>query len=833
MRTLNKLPIELGTIIKVDNVDASSSSDFTSQSDLAAEWKSTTEIKKETKSYSRLPREFDPNLGLLPYLPPLEAPYQTKMNQAWNIAPYFLDILPQSSCCDLNDCILLLGGLNPFKPDDFVLSSSIFEFHMSSQTWRYYGSMMEPRCCHASCFDGSYLYVTGGYSALKRKDGEMVAIPSTDRLDIRTTLWRRCADMKTARASHAMVAVGKYLYVFGGRNSFGSITASVEMYDTEEDFWVEITRLPRPTMGLSATCVNNDIWILGGITEDKGKIVISDVYSFIPSNKSWQVQTPLPGPHAFASCVSSGNAIWVVAGSHSSETELVSCSCIWHLKLRSRQVKWKMAASLSTPLHSSCTVLCGKDLYVFGGIQSKEKKVMDTVEIFNIESGILRRGVNLPAAITGSSAIFLDQTISGTKVKKRVKSLICRNELAPKLDKLIQTHILPFIGPTTSEEHQEKFHSKLENISETRAKSSENVLHSTLQKEHTMDQKHTDYEEQSSDSYSDVHESDVSKSSEEESPKFQAQDMYSSEQPGQLTAKVHLYVNKDSSLSCENKDESANHYLRRTAMRRSSSTDKSSDDYSDMRSELYRRNFQVKQMSTKNHECSQNITDFHRNLYVTTLEVPMDGKETCRKYHLNDLQPMKTEMVLENRKWKPIEICFSDSSSDTSWRASQPWQIKQVWEHCPGEFLVMEGERNGFERFCNKVINVFDGPVTWFRETVVLPNQKQYPYYHRVYPRVPTIDECYEKDAPCMYEANEQFKRDMKVDAAIVDILRKRKLECVRYEGHERHEKCKQIFDEYAEAELNYFIKYLLCVRDNIMVIDMQLCQENVSRKKS
>ncbi|GFQ83863.1 NADH dehydrogenase 1 beta subcomplex subunit 10, partial [Trichonephila clavata] len=117
-------------------------------------------------------------------------------------------------------------------------------------------------------------------------------------------------------------------------------------------------------------------------------------------------------------------------------------------------------------------------------------------------------------------------------------------------------------------------------------------------------------------------------------------------------------------------------------------------------------------------------------------------------------------------------------------------------------------ERNAFDRFMNKMINLIDGPATWFRETVVVPNQKQYPYYHRVYQRAPTVDECYENDAVCMYEANEQFKRDMSVDGAIVDILRKRKVECVRYEGYESQERCRKIFQDYAEAELNYFIKY-------------------------
>lgn len=43
------------------------------------------------------------------------------MNQPWNIAPYFLETLTQSPCCELSDCILLFGGLDPTNPDDLVL----------------------------------------------------------------------------------------------------------------------------------------------------------------------------------------------------------------------------------------------------------------------------------------------------------------------------------------------------------------------------------------------------------------------------------------------------------------------------------------------------------------------------------------------------------------------------------------------------------------------------------------------------------------------------------------------------------------------------------------
>ena len=35
----------------------------------------------------------------------------------------------------------------------------------------------------------------------------------------------------------------------------------------------------------------------------------------------------------------------------------------------------------------------------------------------------------------------------------------------------------------------------------------------------------------------------------------------------------------------------------------------------------------------------------------------------------------------------------------------------------------------------------------------------EYPYYHRVYKRVPTVDECKADDNLCIWESNQQYKR--------------------------------------------------------------------------
>ena len=139
-----------------------------------------------------------------------------------------------------------------------------------------------------------------------------------------------------------------------------------------------------------------------------------------------------------------------------------------------------------------------------------------------------------------------------------------------------------------------------------------------------------------------------------------------------------------------------------------------------------------------------------------------------------------------------------------------------------------------------KAHTFLDGPVTWFRgkssnpvsqnflpgvywiemktglwssyellisEKIVTPNQKQYPWYHQKFPRVKTIDECYTDEYDCIYEANEQFKRDRKVDTHILNILRYRIDDCVREEYPDHLPRCAQLKEDYEQAAANWFAK--------------------------
>lgn len=90
-------------------------------------------------------------------------------------------------------------------------------------------------------------------------------------------------------------------------------------------------------------------------------------------------------------------------------------------------------------------------------------------------------------------------------------------------------------------------------------------------------------------------------------------------------------------------------------------------------------------------------------------------------------------------------------------------------------------------------------------ETIVVPNQQHYPWYHEKLRRVPTIDQCYTDDVVCREEATLQFKRDKKVDSEILVILRSRFDDCVAYENPDQLKKCTPLWEYYKRAEENWF----------------------------
>lgn len=102
-----------------------------------------------------------------------------------------------------------------------------------------------------------------------------------------------------------------------------------------------------------------------------------------------------------------------------------------------------------------------------------------------------------------------------------------------------------------------------------------------------------------------------------------------------------------------------------------------------------------------------------------------------------------------------------------------------------------------------------DLPVTSFHDWIEKQRSKnKYYYYHRILRRVPDLTECQVKDYVCQFEAEMQWKKDIRVEGEIVKILQERMRACQQREGHSYLQNCAKELAQFTEAAKGYQSRY-------------------------
>lgn len=168
---------------------------------------------------------------------------------------------------------------------------------------------------------GNQIYVVSGMGKdPDAPDGsERVALtPTVEIYDLAADRWAMGRPLPEARDGVQVAVVGGKLYAIGGGlgpNKGRSISAAFQRYDPGAKAWESLPDLPFPILGPGIAVIGEDIFVVGGLTEELGSSMASDKVCFFDVRRDrWAMASPLPKPIQFSGVAVLGDRIYVIGG---------------------------------------------------------------------------------------------------------------------------------------------------------------------------------------------------------------------------------------------------------------------------------------------------------------------------------------------------------------------------------------------------------------------------------------------------------------------------------------------------------------------------------------
>lgn len=180
--------------------------------------------------------------------------------------------------------------------------------------------------------------------------------------------WATKASLPTSRIFLSASVVNDEIYLIGGESSPSNQTISKnEVYDPVENSWTTETPLLTPVCGHVSAVIDNKLYVLGGHT-DSGTTNLNQVYDTVTD--TWTNKTTMPNAMEFAaggatSGVNATKMIYVFGGSLGSESALDYTQVY-----DPQNDSWAAGSSMPTGRNNLAVAVVEERLFAIGGISS-------------------------------------------------------------------------------------------------------------------------------------------------------------------------------------------------------------------------------------------------------------------------------------------------------------------------------------------------------------------------------------------------------------------------------------------------------------------------------
>jgi len=221
-----------------------------------------------------------------------------------------------------NGKLIRVGGMQahnaPEDKEDMHSLASVASYDPQTREWTALPDLPEPRSTHDAVADGSKVYVVGGWN-LRGASEDAKWADNVLMLDLaaKEPTWQVVAEQPFRRRALAAAVADGQLYVLGGIQEDGKVTAEVNRLDLATKTWSAAPELPLAKsrikgFGVSAYTLGKRVFCSGM----DGKL-----YSL--TDGGWGVSGELAGPRFFHRLLPIGPQAFVVVGGANMETGYV------------------------------------------------------------------------------------------------------------------------------------------------------------------------------------------------------------------------------------------------------------------------------------------------------------------------------------------------------------------------------------------------------------------------------------------------------------------------------------------------------------------------------
>jgi hypothetical protein len=187
-----------------------------------------------------------------------------------------------------------------------------------------------------------------------------------DEFDPVTNTWSVKTSMPTARSGSVAITLNDKIYVVGGYNSGGYLSANEE-FDPVNNAWTSKASMPTPRSYAGGGSVGGGVYVIGGYNSN-GTLSVNEEYN--PSTNSWTSRAALPAARYSPASGVAGGRIYIIGGSSTNTNYEYSPP---------PTDTWAIRASIPTTrlYYSPASASANGKIYVIGGYNTSKNEEYD------------------------------------------------------------------------------------------------------------------------------------------------------------------------------------------------------------------------------------------------------------------------------------------------------------------------------------------------------------------------------------------------------------------------------------------------------------------------